>query len=527
MNAPIDAWRELLGDAHVRTDAETLARASANVSGLARRVIAVIAPGSTDEVARAVALAARHRTPLWPYSTGRNWGLGSRLPVQDGAALVDLSRLDRILAVDAVAGTATVEAGVTQGQLARHLQALDLPLFVNVTGSHPQTSLIANALERGTGFHRARDRMLSDLTVVLGDGRVIRTGYARLGATRLAGLWAPGVGPSLDGLFQQSGHGIVTAATVELLLASPARAILSCSLTPGGDVSRFVESIAGLSRRGVISAALHFSSRARSTSVVGPLVYHHLVEAGDAPDAATEAAARAIAERAIPGAWSASCHVGGTKLQVQEALRQARRHLRGIGSASLVTAEAFASLARPPTASARARVKRALVAAAHASWEHACGTPSEAALYSIGWSLPGVPFAGEVDLDLGRAGTFFVVPAIPLSGPALVEAMAIVDRVSAAAGFVPYTTWNQVARGALEGVINVVFDRESPEAAIRARDWARALSLALKEAGFPPYRLGVQDMDLASGDPETDRVTAELSRVLDPEGILAPGRYGP
>ena len=520
-------WREALGAAHVRTDAEALARAAANVSGLTRRVIAVLAPGSTEEVAAAVRVAAAHGVPLWPYGTGRNWGLGSRLPVRDGAALVDLSRLDRVLAVDAVNGTATVEAGVTQGQLARHLQALDLPLSVNVTGSHPSTSLIANALERGTGFHRARERMLSDLTVVLGDGRVIRTGYARLGATRLAGLWRPGLGPELDGLFQQSGCGIVTSATVELLHESPARAILSCSLDAGRDVVRFVDALAALARGGVLHAALHFSSRARSTSVVGPLVYRHLVESGDAPDAATEAIARRLAESAVTGPWSASCHLARTKLQVQEAFRQARRTLRRLGRAALITRESFHALSRPPTKNARARASRALLAAGQASWEHACGTPSEAALYSIRWSLPGVPFVEEVELDAGRAGTFFVVPAIPLTGAALAEATAIVDRVSAAAGFIPYVTWNQVSRGALEGVINAVFDREDLAAAARARDWARDLARSLSTAGFPPYRLGIQDMDLAQGDPETDRVIDELSRVLDPQGILAPGRYAP
>lgn len=519
MNGALTAWRELLGEAHVRTDAESLRAAQENVSGLARTVTAVLTPGTPAEVAKVVALAHEHRAPLWTYSTGKNWGMGSRLPVEDGAALLDLSRLNRILSVDPVAGTATVEAGVTQGQLALHLKETKSPLFVNVTGSAPGTSLIANILDRGTGFHRARAGQLSDLEVVLGDGRVIRTGYARLADARMGGAWRPGLGPELDGLFAQSGFGVVVSGTVELLFQSPAQAILSCSISKKNDVSRFIEAIAGLSRRGVIHAALHFSSRARSTSVVGPLVYRYLLECGEPAGAVTEARARALADTAVSGSWSASCNLSGTKLQVQEAFRQARRQLRGIGTASLVTAKSFAALARGKSP------RRALLAAGRAQWEHACGLPSDAALHSIPWSLRGAPFADEVELDRGRAGTFFVVPAIPLSGAAVVAANALVDEHSRAAGFVPYTTWNQVARGALEGVINVVFDRHDEAQGRRARDWARSLTGALARAGFPPYRLGIQDMDLAQGHAETDRVTQELGRVLDPRGILSPGRY--
>ena len=31
-----------------------------------------------------VAIAIEHRIPLYPFSTGKNWGLGSKLPVVDG-----------------------------------------------------------------------------------------------------------------------------------------------------------------------------------------------------------------------------------------------------------------------------------------------------------------------------------------------------------------------------------------------------------------------------------------------------------
>ena len=48
-------------------------------------------------------------TPLYPVSTGMNWGLGSRHPVRDDCVLVDLSRMDRIREVDLVHGYAVID----------------------------------------------------------------------------------------------------------------------------------------------------------------------------------------------------------------------------------------------------------------------------------------------------------------------------------------------------------------------------------------------------------------------------------
>lgn len=524
----IAAFRRALGDQHVKDDADTLAAYRANVTALARTIRAVAYPGSTEDVVRLVRAARELAAPLWPVSTGKNWGLGSRLPVRDGATIVDLSRMRRIHAIDSTLGAATIEPGVTQAQLAAHLAAGRAPLFLNVTGSSPDSSVIANALERGTGFHRPRGDALAALEVVLGDGRVIETGLARFGAPRVAAAYRPGVGPELDGLFYQSSFGIVTRAMVRLEHRPPAHGVLALSLAREQDLARFVDAIASMHRRGVLHAALHFSSRARGTSVCGPLAYRYLVEAGCAPGADTAARARALVAAHIRSPWSASCDVAGTKLQVQEALRHARRQLRGVGSAALLTDASFHALAHAPASatSERAREERAWLSAVRASFEHSLGIPSDAALHSVPWSLEG-GFVDEPELDRGRAGTFFVVPVIPLAGDAVVAAMALVERICAEHALSPYTTWNQVGWGALEGVINAVFDREDAGACERACAWARALAGALADAGFPPCRLGIQDQDLARSGGAYDEVVGEVGRVLDPAGVLAPGRYEP
>ncbi len=98
---------------------------------------AVISPANTEEVAFLVALAAEHRVPLVPQ--GGNTGMvGGATPPADGSALVlSLRRMNRIRAVDAVAGFAVVEAGVVLQTLHETVaeQGMRFPLTLGARGS--------------------------------------------------------------------------------------------------------------------------------------------------------------------------------------------------------------------------------------------------------------------------------------------------------------------------------------------------------------------------------------------------------
>src|SRR5206468_12826831 len=106
-------WTSLLGDEHVFRDAGTLASAGTATFATSSRVLAILRPGSRDHVQQAVRIANRHRVPIYPFSTGKNWGYGSCVPARDGV-LVDLGRMNRIVAFDEQLAYVTIEPGVTQ-----------------------------------------------------------------------------------------------------------------------------------------------------------------------------------------------------------------------------------------------------------------------------------------------------------------------------------------------------------------------------------------------------------------------------
>ena len=70
---------------------------------------------STDEVIETLRLCHEHRVPVIPYGVGSSVE-GHVLAPQGGVSL-DLSGMNRIVAIHAEDGDATVEAGVTRKQL--------------------------------------------------------------------------------------------------------------------------------------------------------------------------------------------------------------------------------------------------------------------------------------------------------------------------------------------------------------------------------------------------------------------------
>ncbi len=514
------------------TNPDTDADLAGDVTGYPHGETHCVRPRTVAEVCELVQDARARNIPLYPFSTGFNWGYGSRAPLVSPAITVDLSEMRSIRNAEQISidnPVAVIEPGVTQRQLYEFLEANCPELTFNVTGAGRDTSLLGNALDRGVGYTGPRREDLYGLEVVTGTGEIIHTGFRRLGEdSPLAHFHPYGLGPMLDGLFFQGNFGIVTSACFRLLPKRPYQAAVSLALRRTEDLPLFIDELARLKREGLLTSVTHIGNRARTHASMAYGIHQYLTQqCGMLDDEASMETLSAMAVVA-PHEWTSLASVSGNFAQTSGAILEIWRRTRHFARLMVLgnwMLEVGGKLAHKLRKYPKARANAAAIAAMKPLHGLATGIPTDVAIDNLLWKFgrPGLPAA---TLDQSRCGLLFINPALPLDGTLVAQVIAALQKRAQDFDHTLYMTLNIETPTSLVAVINLLFDRAQPDQVAQAHQCANALLHVIRTYGLEPYRARADMMAaIIERTPDYWQTVYALKQALDPDDIIAPGRY--
>ena len=520
---------EIVGPDHVDTDPARMARLFPSTYPQSHLPLGFVRPASAEDVAAIVKAAGDLGASLYPISRGRNWGYGDACPTSGGQVVMDLGRMNRILHIDEDLAYAVIEPGVTQGQLADALTERGAGLWFDSTGAGPEASIVGNVMERGFGHTAYGDRVrtVSGMEVVMADGARLRTGFGDVKGSAVGAVYPYGVGPYLDGMFTQSSFGIVTEMTIWLMPEPTHFAAAICQVKRHEDIFELIERLRPLRLDETLRSIVHIGNDLRLIS--GRMRYPYERAGGHTP--LPEGLRRSLSEELDVTPWSFSAALYGDAGQVGAAKAKLKKALRGLDCRLIFLDDRKLAIARTLAGTLSflpaGRALKEKLEQAEPSVGLLKGRPSEA-------FLPGAYWRSRTPLPVGRplnpaedgCGMIWIGPVLPATARDLERLLDIAEPVFRAHGFDFLLTLSFVTARSLSAVMTITYDREDEGERDKARACHREVAEMTARAGYPAYRGHSQAMDLSSADNGAFRDTVtRIKNALDPERIIAPGRY--
>ncbi|MCV6975247.1 FAD-binding protein [Mycobacterium bourgelatii] len=233
----------------VLTDADALTERGRDYWGFGGVPGVALRPASRTEVVSVLRIAAAHHIPVVTRGGASNCSAG--MMAAPDLVMLDMSAMNRVLAVDPDARTARVEAGVINADLQQQLLQYGL-CFSPDPVSAPLSTVGGNIIENAGGPHALKYGVTYNhvhaVELALSDGTVVN-------------LSADDDGPDLLGVIigSEGTLGIVTEATVALRPIAPVTHSLMGSFASAHDAADAVADIIGT---GTVPAALEWLDRA-------------------------------------------------------------------------------------------------------------------------------------------------------------------------------------------------------------------------------------------------------------------------
>jgi 4-cresol dehydrogenase (hydroxylating) flavoprotein subunit len=494
--AAVEKFTAILGESNVLTDAEHLApymKIMMPVDEREHAPSAALMATEVSQVQKIVQVCNQYKVPVWPISTGKNFGYGSAPPVSRGQVILDLKRMNKIIEVDPDLCTALVEPGVTYQQLYDYIHEKKYALWLDPPAPSAIVSPVGNTLDRGVGYTPYGEHFMFQcgMEVVMPNGDLLRTGMGGIPNSNTWQVFKWGFGPYLDGIFTQSNYGIVTKLGFWLMPAPEDYRPFAIRYPDEGDIEGIVETLRPLSIAGVIPNAMVFVSAIyAAVTVVKRSDYYQ--GKGVTPDSVIQ---QIIKDHKL-GAWTVYAALYGTREQNDVNWKIVTDTIKRSGKGVIVTA---AEASDSPDFHYRAELSRGNM------------NLQEFGLYN--W--------------YGGGGSLWFAPVSQARGRETLKQVRMAKEILNKHGL-DYVGEFIVGGRAMHHIIDMLFDRTDPATMKAAHACFTELLDEFTKAGYGTYRVNTAFMDKVADSygPVKRRVNQTIKRALDPNGIIAPGKSG-
>ncbi|MEN7550843.1 FAD-binding oxidoreductase [Rapidithrix thailandica] len=488
---------KICGEEYVKFDRQTVVEYSLNSCGDTVRPMYVVFPHTTEQISQLVQFANEERLTLFPISRGQNFGYGNKQGTSAGQIILDLSLMNRVIAINPELCYATVEAGVSQTQLYQTLQKHPgRPLAMDVTGAGSNASIVGNLLERGFGHTDYGDRFsrIVNMKVVLPNADVIQTGFGCFTHANALHTYRQGLGPVLEGLFSQSNLGIVTEVTIELMPKPEKNCMFIFSTPVENDLPKLVDTLRELRLQNIINSTVHIANKTRTVGDENNRYVGAWNLSGSLSGPASIVNAKKKLIRKAFNTQFKHCKIWFITDRLLRFVQWVDKYITPIDTYPVIK-DAFDLMK---------------------------GIPSDSPIQTL---LSQQVDTSEIQVSKLPKHFQWICAVSEASADSLCKMQDITAALFAKHQYEYRVTFTSINPRSFIMIANITYEKTESSMA-KAQTFYKECTQVLSEAGFHPYRSGSGKYQYLSPRKKGyQNVLNQLKQCLDPNAILAPGKY--